>query len=192
MSEQTQVKEEFYTYNGSNYHKDYVGKWWVGSNGYENIYINAIEWDPLRQHVAELIERQELQDKKRIEFNNETYTFFMDKAGDVYNSKLSRKVKVPEESSTGEKIEVPEQIKKMAEDNAKKSTGGFNKGESGWFSYDSYQLVTLKEYYDKRQTNKMIRPLRPKEMTPTCFYVKDEHGNETVKIWIGEWMKPQQ
>ena len=193
MSEQEQVKEEWYEYNGSTYHKDKYGKWWVGKTGYENLYVNGIDHSGLREDIGKMIENNQLNNKDQFQYNEEKFTFFKDD-NDIYNSKISRKVKVPEQQSSegnAEKSQMPEAIKKLAKPEQTGGNKNFPKGESGWFAYDSYDFVTLEDYKKKRETNKNIRMLRPKEMDPNNYLVKDDKGNTTVKVWIGEWIKPQ-
>jgi len=199
MSQIQDSEEEFYQYNGNNYHKDRYGKWFVSNSGYENLYVNGINEGDLRIKVGEMIENHELSNKDQFEFTDDYGTMkltFWEDTKDIYNSKLSRKLKTPdtdnENDQSSDKPKMPDAIKKIAEQNKSSTTknNNFPKGESGWFKYDSYALVTIEEYYEKRKENNMIRPLRPKEMTPTCFMVKGNDGVETVKIWIGEWVKP--
>ena len=73
MSEQEQVKEEWYEYNGSTYHKDKYGKWWVGKTGYENLYVNGIDHSGLREDIGKMIENNQLNNKDQFQYNEEKF-----------------------------------------------------------------------------------------------------------------------
>ena len=47
------------------------------------------------------------------------------------------------------------------------------------------------DMYRKHLEKSNVNRKRPKEMDPNNYMTKDEKGNTTVKVWIGEWIKPQ-
>ncbi len=175
------------------YYEDNLSKWYVSGNNKHSTFINQLKNEKLAEQVQSVIDMKKVDSSvdTRFDFDVPEVDDEGDETGTIHNEKFS--VWYDEDPkrhklyrlTPGENAEKGTPQKKGSSSGIS-SSSGTNDFKSKWYVESGTEdFVTLEEFKQRHEKDRMIIMLKPKDIQPTNYLIQKD-GKEIPKVWIGK------